>query len=608
MKTKGTGRGIKKNKTERKRKTFKRAYLSKTQAARRLQVTNAEFERLAILKGIYPREPKRFEGSNGKDKTYYFSKDILWLEREPLLEKLRDFGTFKKKLARLRGRREEFDAKLFEQQHKPQYSLTTILKERYPTFTDALRDCDDALTHIFLYAALPPRVHSETTIESHTHLTSAMSDQCKEIRARWLSYINKSHSIRKVFISIKGIYYQAKVKGETVTWQCPYEFTSKPPKDVIYRIMITFLELYIQQMKFILFKLEHDQNLELERAALKEDEANETTQAEDFPETQEEQEKKLKTENLQKLFQGLKFYVSREVPQMHMRFIVESFNGTIADRPDAEGLTHYIIDRPSVPPGETQRPGVDYVQPQWLFDCINAKGLLPADEYLMGKDLPAHISPFRISISNDKDEITEIKEAVKLDRRILEDDVPDRVHEIRRMLDPSYNMSNPTADVALSDEDDDELDDQDHQEVADESLEEESVEPDTDEDRVREHIERSKQSKKRLQKQLEKGDNKPTQNDAASKKRKQIQELREKRDSEPIEKRKKRKLEEAKAKEQADKEMKMAVMENKPRKLYKAMQHGIKQRTKQLSNLEERRELIREGKAKLDPKTRTLKL
>ena len=355
MKMKGTGRGQKKKKVDRQRKTFKRAYLSKAQSARRLQVTSAEFERLAILKGIYPREPKRFEGSQGKDKTYYFSKDVLWLEREPMLEKIREYSTFQKKMSKLRGRREHFDANIYQQQHKPQYSLTTILKERYPTFNDALRDCDDALTHIFLYAALPARVHSDTTIEGHTHLTSAMSDQCKDIRSRWLKYMNSTKSVRRVFISIKGIYYQGKVKGETVTWQCPYEFTSKPPKDVIYRIMITFLELYITQMKFILFRLEHDLKAEEERVAVAEEEDEGAEKAaEDFPKTQAEQASAETALRLQNIFTGLKFYISREVPAMHLGFVVSSFGGTVVDDANATGLTHYIIDRPQVPNGETQ--------------------------------------------------------------------------------------------------------------------------------------------------------------------------------------------------------------------------------------------------------------
>ena len=209
----------------------------------------------------------------------------------------------------------------------------------------------------------------------------------------------------------------------------------------------------------------------------------------------------------------------------------------------------------------------------------------------MGKPLPPHVSPFRISISNNADETSDLKRAMAEDRRIMLEDVPDRVHDIRRMLDPSYTAGTATLEAAES-EDESEADDRDREEVDDSSAEEESVSEDSDEDRVRENIERSKQSKKKLQKQLAKGDNKPTEKEAADGKREKLRILREKRAEEPEAAKKRRKAAEEHAKEQAAKELKMSVMQPKTRKLYAAMQHGMAKRQRTLDTLEERRQAV----------------
>lgn len=438
-------------------------YITRNKALNLLQLKLPEFRRLCILKGIFPREPKKkLEGNN---KTYYHLKDISFLAHEPLLDKSRQIKAFNKKIKKALAKKNRNLASRLEN-NRPSYTLDHILRQRYPTFIDALRDLDDALTMMHLFAALPAdKTHEIPAERVHS---------CRRLSLEWQAYISRTHSLRKTFVSVKGIYYEAEVDGQNITWLTPHVLQQVIPGDVDFRVMLTFLEFYETLIGFVNFKLYYSISLKyppildprLEAAAAElyaivKDLASNTVSSlqEDAPESSQEivaseselinpeqKEKRLAesqarlallqhrlssmdkeramANDLQQedtaiqdkkqdvdeededeeqkvcrtLFKDLKFFLGREVPRESLLFVIQAFGGVVSWDGDGapfketdEGITHQIVDRPTQSHKFLSR---DYVQPQWVYDCMNSRLILPTDDYMVGRVPPPHLSPF----------------------------------------------------------------------------------------------------------------------------------------------------------------------------------------------------------------------
>ena len=111
-----------------------------------------QFRKLCILKGVFPRVPKkRLQGAN---KTYYHLKDVKFLERDPIINSFRELKIFKRRVANAKAKKEPERLKTLHDA-APKYTLHHVLLQRYPTFADALQDFDDALCLVHLIARHP---------------------------------------------------------------------------------------------------------------------------------------------------------------------------------------------------------------------------------------------------------------------------------------------------------------------------------------------------------------------------------------------------------------------------------------------------------------------
>ena len=142
---------------------------------------------------------------------------MAFLAHEPLLDKFREQKAFLKKIRRACGRHEKAQAKRLDAR-RPVYKLDHLVRERYPTFVDALRDLDDALCLIHLFASLSPS----------KFVPAARVQACTKLAREFQAYVARTHGLRATFLSIKGTYYQAELFGVSVTWIVPHSFAQQP--------------------------------------------------------------------------------------------------------------------------------------------------------------------------------------------------------------------------------------------------------------------------------------------------------------------------------------------------------------------------------------------
>ncbi|XP_050367996.1 pescadillo homolog [Argentina anserina] len=409
-------------------------YVTRSQAVKQLQVNLPVFRKLCILKGIFPREPKK--KVKGNHHTYYHLKDVSFIQHDPLVEKMRDMRAYEKKVKKADAKKNKDRADILKQR-RPTYKLDNIILQRYPTFIDALRDLDDCLTMVHLFAYLP-------AIEDRIDVKRIQN--CRRMSHEWQAFISRTHKLRKVFVSVKGIYYQAEVKGQLITWLTPHPLQQVLTEDIDFNIMFNFLEFYEALLAFVNCHLYRsinvkyppilDPRLEAFAAELyalsRYFDANSRSSVLDpqVSSSGKVDESELRLAQLQHqlpsnepgtltslienvhgedeedndtmlckaLFKDMKFFLNREVNRESLLFVIPAFGGIVSWKGDGApfeeddtSITHQIVDRPLQ---HELIEGRKYVQPQWIYDCVNVKKILPTRDYLAGRELPPHLSPF----------------------------------------------------------------------------------------------------------------------------------------------------------------------------------------------------------------------
>uniref|UniRef100_A0A1I8FQ89 DNA-directed DNA polymerase n=1 Tax=Macrostomum lignano TaxID=282301 RepID=A0A1I8FQ89_9PLAT len=187
-------------------------------ALKRLQLSLNDFRRLCILKGVYPQEPVNTAPGHP-----------VLLGHERVMQKLRDIKAHLKKAKRAKGARRDAHGGPGLQRNFPAYTLDHIIRERYPAFEDAVRDLERLSLPVL--PVLPPAQKS------------AESPSCTGSSPR--------RALRKVFVSIKGYYFEADVTACPWCGRLPHQLGLHDPADVDFKILRTFNDFYTTMLGFV---------------------------------------------------------------------------------------------------------------------------------------------------------------------------------------------------------------------------------------------------------------------------------------------------------------------------------------------------------------------
>ena len=174
-------------------------------------------------------------------------KDIAFLLHEPMLKKIREIAAHEKKIKRALAKKNRSLAKKISSR-RPEYRLDHLVKERYPSLMDALRDLDDPLAMVHLFAVLPS--------DQMKGIPADRVQLSRRLALEWQAYVVASHTLRKSFCQRQGLLLSGqRSKGRTVTWMVPHQVSQVLPPDVDFKVMMTFLEFYQSMLQFVMFSL-----------------------------------------------------------------------------------------------------------------------------------------------------------------------------------------------------------------------------------------------------------------------------------------------------------------------------------------------------------------
>ncbi|ETB57919.1 hypothetical protein YYC_04708 [Plasmodium yoelii 17X] len=470
------------------KKKHQEKYLTKKKIQKKLFLNESEFRRLCIFKGIYPKDykdiPLKFRNKFYKNKVYYTRNDYKKLSNEKIIQDFRKIKTSLKRYKKYKITLEDNERCKNIIKNFPKYKLDHIIKERFPILVYAVEQLNDALTAIIAYSFLPSNenigiknnlINQSIILRNQFHYYAYKTNKIKKgfisVKGYYLQAEILQKKITWLIPHIFTPYFDKSIDFKIITNFIEYYVTllrfilyklyrldgmSYPPKE--YKDLkneklnhLSFDKNYITKelSNELETKESTEDNIIEENEKKTKNDKTENCEKNDQKNDQKNEMKQIEhdiinndnTKSVKNLFKNHIFYIHSNMPFDVLSIIILSCGGTICwnslyspYKYDDKSITHEILEVSEENKNTQDSNKINnineytykrsFIQPQYIFDCLNSNMILSCEDYNINKTLPVHLSPF---IDDDN-----YKDLVKKDE-----------YTINKMLseDPQYNKS-----------------------------------------------------------------------------------------------------------------------------------------------------------------------
>lgn len=349
-------------------------FVSRKTAIERLKVTETQFNRLTVLSNVYPVVADTKNCYDRVDGWYYTIEDIKKIFYSETYEVLKE--NLKKS-----DRRERFlkvdQIVRADKICDMEFNFVDLIKQKYDSLGTSIEDLGNSLRHLYFIKMLE-------------------LEEVSEDLDKFEKFVTEKKLLNKAFLSKKGIYFAFNIEKVMVVWMVPYPGTNL--KDWIEEKVDLPTEAPVHEFDFLDFgSFSEDESEEITENVVTNDDNKFDIALLKYSCPLLRVHLKLVLCKLNALleskesskilfFEGKKFFIDVEGFEHWISFIISNAGGQLVSKDLADLIITESVDL------------VDhsklYIQPQYVFDCLNKDECLPTDLYLVGMDLPQHISPF----------------------------------------------------------------------------------------------------------------------------------------------------------------------------------------------------------------------